>query len=136
MPRYLKPVALITFICIISYLSYLAGTYRNYKSIEYIFSKTLNEVELAETRHDEGIVQALADGNKETIFILIQHRYFLRVLRLLEQLEGKQIQEHQDVVLAHIAKAQKLHKRLSYRFPTEKENNEWELLSSSLQAPN
>jgi hypothetical protein len=136
MPRYLKPVALITFICIISYLSYLVGTYRNYKSIEYIFSKNLNEVELAETRHDEGIVQALTDGNKEAIFILVQHRYFLRVLRLLEQREGKQIQEHQDIVLAHIAKAQKLHKKLSYRFPTEKQNKEWELLSSSLQAPN
>jgi len=136
MPRYLKPVALITFICIISYLSYLAGTYRNYKSIEYIFSKNLNEVELAETRHDEGIVQALADGNKEAMFILVQHRYFLRVLRLLEQFEGKQIQEHRDVVLAHIAKAQKLHKRLSYSFPTEKENKEWERLNYSHQAPN
>lgn len=136
MPRHLKLIALATFICIISYLSYLAGAYRNYKSIETLFITNLLEFELAETRHDEGIVQALADGNKEAVFMLAQHRYFIRTLYLFENLEKTQYQTHKDIVRAHITEAQTLHRKLSYKFPTEEENKKWETLSASGQTPN
>ncbi|WP_136666441.1 hypothetical protein [Pseudomonas leptonychotis] len=91
----------------------------------------LFELELAEARHDEGIVQALADGNKEPIFMLAQHRYFLRILDLHEQLESKEYQPYQNIVRAHIANAQSLQRKLSYKFPTAEKNKKWELLNYS-----
>lgn len=136
MMRYLKPVALIFSFCIISYLSYLAGTYRNLQVIENIYSKNVHEFELGETRHDERIVQALADGNKEAIFSLVQYRYFLRILFISEELQGEKSYIYKNSILKHISKAQALHKKLSFKFLTEEENKRWAALTTNGQPPN
>ena len=107
------------------------GAYRTSRNIASMYVIDKMQRELAEARHDAGLVRILASQRHDSAFEVAQQRYYSRILLIAELALNSHSPGLDDITQEAIAQAKVLWNEHPYPFQSEREKESWARLSKS-----